>query len=257
MRKIISIVVSAIAIFGLVINPANAAVSATLSKSTNLLIAGEIVTVTLSGIPAGQGVYVRLCKEPASGTRPASTDCYGGAMGGVWASLDVNQQALGAQNAANPLSLPVIGEFTNSGNTVNCNTSKCVVFIRRDHNGGGADFSLDTTIPVSFETSAQNVTSTVPAPTIDQTISPFWDPKKYNTKAKRNSIKTIARSAMLTTQGNSLTWSSSTPKTCSVMQVKKYVKVKFLAKGACEFTATASATETYKPTVFTWKYSVR
>lgn len=164
----------------------------------------------------------------------------------------------GPLNAANPIPLAVKATFTSSGTKVDCTVSNCVVFIRRDHEGtvgGVRDLSLDTLIPVSF--TAAPVTPAAVVPTEDQTISPFWPAKKYKATVSRKAKKRIARVAMLTTQGNALTYSSQTPKTCAVMISKKYVDIKFTSKGICNVTATAAATDTYKPTEFTWTYKVR
>ena len=254
MKKLLASIITAGLIGALTVSPANAAVSATLNKTSDIAMAGETLTITLSGIPAGQGVYVRLCKNTDPSIRPSL--CQGGAMGGAWASLSASSLAQGAVNAANPIDLAVSGQFTSSGTSVDCTIDNCVIFIRRDHLGSG-DLTLDTRIPVTFSTASAAVAPAVVAPTVDQTISPFWAPKKYNKKVARKSTRVIAKSAMITTQGNQLTWASSTPSTCAVKNVKRYVRVQFLKKGSCEFTATAVETDTYKPTVFTWKFSVR
>ena len=254
MKKLFASIITAGLIGALTVSPANAAVNATLSKSTDIAMAGETLSITLSGIPAGQGVYVRLCKNSDPSVRPSL--CQGGGMGGAWASLDSTSLMQGAVSAANPVNLAVSGQFTASGTSVDCSIDSCVVFIRRDHLGSG-DQSLDTRIPVTFSTTSAPAAAVVVSPTVDQTISAFWAPKKYNKKVARKSTRVIAKSAMITTQGNQLTWASATPSTCTVKNVKRYIRVQFLKKGSCEFTATAAGNNTYKPTVFTWKYSVR
>lgn len=250
MNRLIAKAIGTAVLLGLIVSPASAAVAASLSKSTDLAYTGENITVTTT-VPAGQGIYVRLCKSPEAGaSRP--TLCYGQ---GSWASLDSTSLSQGAVTAANPITLAVKATFTASGSSVDCSTGSCVVFIRRDHLGSG-DLSLDMTIPVSFAAMPAQVAVT-PVPTVDQTISPFWAAKKYRSTVARKVQKRIARTAMLTTQGNKLTYNSETPKTCAVIVGKKYVDIKFIAKGVCSVTATATSTNTYKPTVFTWSYKVR
>lgn len=124
-------------------------------KSTNLVAAGDTVTVTLSGIPTDEGVYVRLCKGTlAEVTQARPTACFGQ---GSWVSLSSTQQLYGAGNAANPVALAVQAQFDN----VNCLVDACGIHIRRDHNGGSSDYSLDRFIPVTFA----NPSVSAPAPT--------------------------------------------------------------------------------------------
>lgn len=113
-------------------------------KITNLVAAGDTVNVTLSGVPADQGVYVRLCKGTLAEVAQARpTECFGQ---GAWVSLSSVQQGYGAGNAANPVALAVQAQFDN----VNCLVDACGIHVRRDHNGGSSDYSLDRFIPVTF-----------------------------------------------------------------------------------------------------------
>lgn len=122
--------------------------SVTADKSQYLAAVGDKVTVTLAGVPAGQGVYVRLCKgslAEASKARP--TACFGQ---GAWVSTDAAQLGFGAGDATKPVVLAVQAAFTSNGTAVDCTVDACGIHIRRDHNGGGADYSLDRFIPVTF-----------------------------------------------------------------------------------------------------------
>lgn len=144
-QKAIFAVVGAAGLIGSAVLPANAtAFSVSADKSTNLIAAGDTVTVTLNDIPADQGVYVRLCKgtlAEVSQARP--TQCFGQ---GAWVSMSTAQQAYGAGNAALPVSLAVQAQF----DSVDCQVDACGIHIRRDHNGGSSDYSLDRFIPVTF-----------------------------------------------------------------------------------------------------------
>lgn len=144
-QKAIFAVVGAAALIGSAVLPASAtAFSVSADKSTNLVAAGDTVTVTLTGVPADQGVYVRLCKgtlAEVSQARP--TQCFGQ---GAWVSLSATQQGYGAGNAALPVALAVQAQF----DSVDCQVDACGIHIRRDHNGGSSDYSLDRFIPVTF-----------------------------------------------------------------------------------------------------------
>lgn len=145
MRKITATLVSLAALAGFSL-PAHAdTYSVSVSKTTAISRAGETVSVTLNGIPAGEGVYVRYCATPASGVRP--TQCDGQ---GMWATLDATWLAYGAVSAASPVSLPVKLTFTSGGATVDCASVGCGVFVRRDHLGS-TDYTLDSFTPVTFE----------------------------------------------------------------------------------------------------------
>jgi hypothetical protein len=120
----------------------------TADRSQHLNAASDKLTVTLAGIPAGQGVYVRLCKgtmADAMKGRPAL--CFGQ---GAWVSTDSAQLAFGASDATKPVVLAVQSAFTSNGTAVDCQVDSCGIHVRRDHMGGSTDFALDRFIPVTF-----------------------------------------------------------------------------------------------------------
>lgn len=124
------------------------------SKTSGIVYSGEDLKVNVVGLTSEQGVYVRLCQSAATGERPSLCDGLG-----VWASMSSAQQAIGATNAASELTLRVKSSFSSGTTAVDCSKSSCVVFVRRDHLGGG-DFSLDKVIPVTFSNPPVLVTST-------------------------------------------------------------------------------------------------
>jgi opacity protein-like surface antigen len=131
--------------------PAQAAdFSVTADKTQNLTIAGDVVTVTANNVPAGQGIYLRLCAgtlADESKGRPA--DCVGMDKT-VWASTDAGSLAQHASDATKPLQVPVVGQFTSGGKTIDCTQVACGIHVRRDHLGGSTDFTLDRFIPLTF-----------------------------------------------------------------------------------------------------------
>jgi hypothetical protein len=135
--------------------PANAAgFSAQLDKAFAFKPAGDVVTVTLDGLPTDQGVYVRLCALPADQTqRP--TQCDGQ---GKWVSSSGASRLMGAGNAAEAVKLDVKALFGSGDAQVNCEVVSCAIHTRRDHFGGAGDFALDRYYPISFKTPKVTVT---------------------------------------------------------------------------------------------------
>jgi hypothetical protein len=143
--------------------PAQAAdFSVTADKSQNLGLAGDTVTVTLANLPAGQGVYLRLCAGTLTDVVKARpTDCVGMDKT-VWASSSPAALAQGATDASKPKAVAVVAQFTSAGKTIDCAAVSCGIHVRRDH-FGGTDFSLDRFIPVTFGAPAPSAVAAVVA----------------------------------------------------------------------------------------------
>jgi len=131
--------------------PAQAAdFGVTADKTQHLNIAGDTVTVTLANVPAGQGVYLRLCAGTLADVAKARpVDCVGMDKT-VWASTDATALAQHASDVTKPQSVPVVAQFTSAGKAIDCTVVACGIHVRRDHLGGSTDFSLDRFIPVTF-----------------------------------------------------------------------------------------------------------
>lgn len=131
--------------------PAQAAdFGVTADKTQHLTIAGDTVTVTLANVPAGQGIYLRLCAgtlADVAKARPA--DCVGMDKT-VWASTAASSLAQHASDATKVQAVPVIAQFTSAGKIIDCTVVSCGIHVRRDHLGGSTDFALDRFIPVTF-----------------------------------------------------------------------------------------------------------
>ncbi|MEY4043690.1 MAG: hypothetical protein RL529_1257 [Actinomycetota bacterium] len=149
--------------------PAQAAdFSVTADKTQNLTIAGDVVTVTANNVPAGEGIYLRLCAgtlADAAKGRPA--DCVGMDKT-VWASTDAGSLAQHASDATKPLKVPVVAQFTSGDKTIDCTKVACGIHVRRDHLGGSTDYTLDRFIPVTFGTAAALVT---PKPVVKKPVA--------------------------------------------------------------------------------------
>lgn len=118
--------------------------AASLSKESGISRVGEIVTLNISGVPSGQGVYILQCATPTNAAeRP--TACVGQSKT-IWASSATSP---GAQQLNPSMNISIDREISSAGNTIDCAISSCGVFIRRDHNGP-TDKSLDLFLPFSF-----------------------------------------------------------------------------------------------------------
>jgi hypothetical protein len=147
----LGVTASALVISGAISSPANAdsPLTVTVTKTTGLALAGESVNVSVSGIPNGQGVYVYQCAASAVTPRPDATKCRSGMAESLWLTTNGGMGA-GVASQSNPLSL--VNEFTIGAATFNCSLEVCGIFVRRDHMGGSSDFTLDTIVPIEFET---------------------------------------------------------------------------------------------------------
>lgn len=136
---------------GAISSPANAVspLIVTVSKTANLALAGESVNVSVSGIPSGQGIYVYQCASILISPRPDATMCRSGMADSLWLTTNGGQGS-GIASQQNQLSL--LKEFTIGATTFNCSLDACGIFVRRDHMGGSSDFTLDTIVPIEFET---------------------------------------------------------------------------------------------------------
>jgi hypothetical protein len=152
-------------------SPAQAAdFSVTADKTQNLSVAGDTVTVTLANLPAGQGVYLRLCAgtlADVAKARPA--ECVGMDKT-VWASSAPAALAQGATDSTKPKAVSVVAQFTAGGKTIDCQAVACGIHVRRDH-FGGTDFSLDRFIPVTFGTPVPTAAAAVVAGKVQFQVS--------------------------------------------------------------------------------------
>ena len=140
------VAVGVLAVGLLAASPAYAAPALSVTPSTGLNPAGATVTINGSGYTPGQGVYVRFCQQPSGtpGSGPAgrATTCDG--------SLD---QWITPIPASGTFSTTMT--ITKVFGTTDCGVVTCGIFTRRDHLGGGGDFSSDVFFPVSFSGAPQ------------------------------------------------------------------------------------------------------
>ena len=224
------------------VSGASAAVTASLSKSSGL-INGEQITISLSGVPATQGVYVQQCYQPKVGLRAATgLKCNGSLQQTdvmIWASMD---GARGSQSAAVPLNFTVRSSVTVGSETLQCGVANCSLFIFRDHRGP-QDVSLDTIVPLRF--------------LVEQTVKVRAIGLPKPGSAQEIGDRVVLRAANLaTTQNNKLRVVSLTPRVCTAAQGASATTVSFVRRGECSLRLVAKASGKFARFETTINYTV-
>jgi hypothetical protein len=146
MKNTLKVLATTVAILGTTLSaPAYAdGLTASLSKSAELSREGEALTLSLSGVPSGQGVYILQCVAPiVDGARPTACVAQNKT---IWASTVTSP---GASALTPTMTVFVDRQIVAGGNAIDCSISNCGIFIRRDHNGP-TDKTLDTFLPITF-----------------------------------------------------------------------------------------------------------
>jgi hypothetical protein len=247
LRTALALLVSAGA-FSLVVSPVSAAVGVALSQTTKLPDF-QVVSIKLSSIPAGQGVYVSQCFKPQVGQRAATgLICNGslteqGTM--IWATTDASR---GSQSANDNLTLMLRSSFTKVdankvSTTYECGVNNCSIFVYRDHRGL-TDTALDTVVPLKF------------LPTQDVTVASLGL-KKDGAKYAAGSSVSISASKLITTKGQRVVVSSSeTRSICSTTGTTSFV-ISFRKAGVCSVTLAAEGTSNLDQMIKTLTYIVK
>lgn len=228
---------------------ASTGVIITPSKSVGL-IDGESITLTLTGIPATQGVYVRQCYLPALGQRDSTGLKCNGSLKRIsemiWATMN---GARGSVSAAGTLTLPLkqtVVMYEADGVTVKesfpCGITNCAVFVHRDHLGL-QDGSLDSVFPLIFLGN-----QVIKARQVGLA--------KNGTAQKVGASFALRNSALATDQKSSVRVLSKTPKVCSVAKGSTTTVVRFTQAGTCELELVAKATKSHQSFVATFNYTV-
>lgn len=221
---------------------ASAAVTATLSKSTDL-VEGDQITITLAGVPAGQGVYIQQCHQPKTGLRAATgLKCNGSLQQTdvmIWATLD---GARGSQSAATPLTFTVRRNVTVGLETLSCGVSDCALFIFRDHRGP-QDVSLDTVVPLTFLAEQTVKVRAIGLP-------------KVGTAQNVGTKIVLRQASLVTVQKTKLRVVSLTPRICAVTQGATSTSVSFDRRGECSLRLVAKASGKFARVDTTLNYTV-
>lgn len=228
---------------------ASAAVGVSVSKAAGLVI-GETISISLTGVPTTQGVYVRQCYKPTVGLRDATGLKCNGSLTRVsemiWATMD---GARGSASAASAQSLQVkdaITMYESDGTTVKeripCGIADCAVFVHRDHRGL-FDTSLDTIVPLTFLGSQSVKTRAAGLP-------------KAETAQAVGASLTLRNASLVTDQKVAVRVTSESNRICSVSRGSTTTVVRFLKKGTCVLGLAAKATTTHQRFSATYTFTV-
>lgn len=117
---------------------------------TNLNPAGATINGGFTKFPTGSGMYIQQCIAPVGTARPVT--CSDTLQ--LWVSATGDP---GSISSTGPIAMKVSGSIIGRGVTVDCTTSQCGLFFRRDRTAT-ADTSEDKFLPISF---AQGTTAPV------------------------------------------------------------------------------------------------
>lgn len=124
---------------------ASAATITVSATPTSGVHSGDKISVTVTGMDAGVGVYAILCKAPASQT--AAPECATDQSQQAWITND------GSPGSSKDTgSLTALSTFTSkNGVKVDCLVDSCVIYTRGDHQGANSkDYSLIRVVTLSF-----------------------------------------------------------------------------------------------------------
>jgi roadblock/LC7 domain-containing protein len=143
MQKIIRIaIITTLAAFALTPVQAQAAATIQAAPLTNLSVTDATVQISITNFPVRGGLYIQQCNEPVAGARP--TACNPAAQ--LWISnMPGASFAPTAQINFKPKS-----SYVSAGNTIDCTTTKCGVFVRYDHTVTSDVNAEDQFIALSF-----------------------------------------------------------------------------------------------------------
>lgn len=233
LRTALAILVSA-GSFSLVASPVLAAVGVTLNQ-TEKLADLQVVSIKLSSIPAGQGVYISQCFKAQMGQRAATgLICNGslteqGTM--IWATTDASR---GSQSATTELVLTLRSSFTkvdanNVSKTYDCGAKNCSIFVYRDHRGL-TDTALDTIVPIKF------------LPSQDVAVSSLGL-KKDGAKYKAGTSVSISASKLVSSKGQQVFVTSPETRSICTTTGTSSVKIEFRKPGICSVTLSAEGSK--------------
>jgi len=214
MNKIVRVViVGALAAFVLAPVQANAAATIQATPLVNLDASNATVQISITNFPIRGGLYLQQCTEPVAGVRP--TACNPAAQ--LWIS---NMPGASFAPTAQIIFKPK-ASYVSAGNTIDCTTTKCGLFVRYDHTVTSDINAEDQFIPLSFGGTAQPTLQT-------QSVAKKSVPSKL--KSKRSFVLPAKTSV-----GEKITYSVTG--SCSL----KGRTVRAKSAGICTVTASAPA----------------
>jgi hypothetical protein len=153
--------ITSASLFGASIPAQAAEFTVTADKTINLALTGQLVNVAVSNLPAGTGIYLRVCAGSATDAAKARPTACTSMGDTAWVTTNPAALGQGAKPLTGPVALNVPSTFLAAGVTIDCAVSDCGIAVRRDHLGGAADFSLDRFIPITFAAATVSKTGVV------------------------------------------------------------------------------------------------
>jgi hypothetical protein len=181
-RALLGVTATALIASGAISAPANAAspLSVTVSKTTNLSLAGESVNVSVTGIPLGQKIYVFQCATNSLSPRPylgppgtPGNKCGSSRSGGLWLStpaINDGSTFTFTTEASAPNSIRLERLLVVGDSTYDCAKTACSIFVMRDKDNF-RDVSLDSLVPISFLKPAAPLQSSTPVNKLTKKVS--------------------------------------------------------------------------------------
>ena len=226
----------------------SAAVGVTVSKSEKIADL-EVVSIKLSSVPAGQGVYISQCYKPSLGQRAATgLICNGsvtetGTM--IWATTDAQR---GSQATTDTLTLMMRSSFSKVDSagvskTYDCGVSNCSLFVYRDHRGL-TDTALDTIVPLKFLPR-----QTLPAAKLGLKRDGASYKVGYTVSIKSNKLRT--------SRGQVVAVSSDETRPICTTTGTTNVTIKFRQAGTCQVTLFAEGSAKFDQMIEVLTYIVK
>lgn len=192
--------------------------------------AGDIITVTATGLTGTVGIYASLCKASAN-AQAAPTDCDPDQSHMVWIT---GTGTPGSTKDSGKIT--AITSFTaTSGTKVDCLVDSCVVYVRGDHNNS-TSYQLIRALPIGFAAGVGGVVKKADVATAT------LDGAAVKANVPGTLLYRVPATLVVTAQsGLAVTLKSLTPD-CSVEGTKITALV---GKGVCAIAATTTGNDEY------------
>ena len=141
MKKVVALI--SVVILTLSAQPAQAATKVTVLNPSKVSTKTGLVTLTVSGLPTTNGIYISQCMGIDKATNQPSA-CNPAQSSKLWVSNLPADQKMGAKPAKGKLTLKVDKYFKDG----DCIHTKCIIYVTNDHNATDKTFSQ--AIPFKF-----------------------------------------------------------------------------------------------------------
>jgi hypothetical protein len=141
MKKVVALI--SVVLLTLSAQPAQAAPKVTVLNPSKVSTKTGLVTITVSGLPTTNGIYISQCMGIDKGkTEPAA--CNPSKASKLWVSNVAADQKMGAKSGTGKLSIKVDKYFKDG----DCIHTKCIIYVTNDHNS--TDKTFTQAIPFKF-----------------------------------------------------------------------------------------------------------